>query len=263
MGLYQQAKARQVITVETQFFTSKFGHLNAHKGFRPGELHTFIAEKGGGKSTLVRAWIVDCLMDGKKVFLRLSEDRAQTYLDSIAIHLGPAYESCLANLVIDSEIELPAAQVAHSYLEALNAKIIKTGCDIFFLDNFTTSYLSRNSPKQQEQAAVTLRQMAMDANIPVIVVAHTQKGFNRARGIATGDNIRGNMTLSNTAAYVYTLTIFHELSDKPTFLFIDKARHHSAANKKLFKLNFHGDTYKSDSPATFELVKLTLKDLFR
>jgi hypothetical protein len=263
MSEYEKAKARNADTVDKKFFTSRFTHLQSHNGFRPGELHTFIAEKGGGKSTLVRAWIVDCLLQGKKVLLRLSEDRTQTYRDSLILYLREGGVKYLDNLIIDSEIELPTNQLGGNYINALRAKIIKTSADIFILDNFTTSVLSRSRPAEQEQYAVTLRQIAMDSEIPVIVVAHTEKGFNKKRGIATGDNIRGNMTLSNTAAYVYTLTIFHELSDKPTFLFIDKARHHSNANKKLFKLNFKDNTYEDDKPATFDLLKLTLKDVQR
>lgn len=260
MSQFKMAQERQKDLVESKHFRSRFKHLQAHNGFRRGELHTFIAEKGGGKSTLVRAWIVDCLLDGKKVFLRLSEDKAQTYRDSIVVYLKENGAKYVDNLIIDSEIELSSKDLGQNYIESLNQKFIKTKCDIFILDNFTTSELSRTSPNVQEGYAVKLRQMAMDSNIPVVVVAHTEKGFNRKRGMATGDNIRGNMTLSNTAAYIYTLTIFHDLANKPTILFIDKARHHSAANKKLFSLNFENDTYVDDKPVTFDYLKLVLKD---
>lgn len=261
MSYYQEALARSLANVEEKNFRSRFKHLQIHNGFRKGELHTLIAEKGGGKSTLVRAWVIDCLLDGKIVFIRLSEDRSQVYKDTIAVYLGQQGEHYLKNLIIDSEIEISSNTNCEKYMDDLRAKIVKTQADIFFLDNFTTSVLSRTNPQKQEQNAVTLRQISMDANIPVIVVAHTEKNFNKKRGIATGDNIRGNMTLANTSAYVYALTIFHELPERPTIFFIDKARHHSSANKKIFMLNFHMDTYKDDRLATFEVIKMIMKEV--
>jgi hypothetical protein len=232
----------------------------SHNGFRCGELHTFIAEKGGGKSTLIRTWIVECLKQGKKVFLRLSEDKSQTYRDSIAVYLGPENYDCLKNLYVDSEREISRTLKGPHYMEQLKNKIISKASDIFILDNFTTSELSRGKPENEAKNSVEFADIAADLNIPVIVVAHTEKGFNKKRGIASGDNIRGNMTLSNTAAYIYTLTIFHELPEKPSLFFIDKARHHSNANKKLFLLDFENGFYKSDRPATYEYLKVLLKD---
>lgn len=260
MSTYSDALQRAKDNVEIKHFRSRFKHLQAHNGFRLGELHTFIAEKGGGKSTLMRAWITDCLLDGKKVFLRLSEEKSQTYRDSIVIGMGPEADKYINNLVIDSENELSKSQMGSNYMEHLTAKIIKTGAELFVLDNFTTSVLSRANPAKQEEYAADLRQIAMDSNIAVLVAAHTEKGFNKKRGIATGDNIRGNMTLSNTAAYIYGLTIFHDLPERPSVLLIDKARYHSQANKKLFLLEYSQDTYLRDKPMTHELVKLILKD---
>lgn len=260
MSVYTEAEQRVKDNIETRHFRSRFKHLQSHNGFRPGELHTFIAEKGGGKSTLMRAWIIDCLLDGKKVFLRLSEEKSQVYRDSIILGMGHDAEKYIDNLIIDSENELSRSVLGEHYMDELTKKIIVKAPDIFVLDNFTTSVLSRANPAKQEEFASDLRQIAMDQNIAVIVAAHTEKGFNKKRGIVTGDNIRGNMTLSNTAAYIYTLTIFHDLPEKPSLLLIDKARYHSQANKKLFLLEYMNDTYRSDKPVTYDLMKLILKD---
>lgn len=236
------------------YFNSKFAHLNIHNGFRPCELHTFIAEKGGGKSTLVRAWVVEMLAQNKKVYIRLSEEYTQSYRDEILGFFTKEFEHLVENLIIDSELELTKQELGRNYVAALNARLIRSGAQILIIDNFTTSDLSRNTPRDQEQFAVDLRRLAYDSDIPVIIVAHTEKGFNKNRGVATGDNIRGNMTLSNTAAYIYTLTVFHNLPGKPSVLFIDKARHHPAANKKYFLLTYEIQmaTYVKDHMATYE-----------
>lgn len=244
-------------------FNSRFAHLNIHNGFRPGELHTFIAEKGGGKSTLVRAWVLELLAQGKRVYIRLSEEYPQAYRDEIAARFTPDTAHLLKNLVIDSELELPPEEMGSRYVDALNARIIRADAQIFLLDNFTTSDLSRATPRGQEESTVKLRRLAHDADIPVLIVAHTEKGFTKKRGVATGDNIRGNMTLSNTAAYIYTLTVFFELPGQPAVLFIDKARHHTEANKKLFMLRYDHQhrSYVSDHPAAADEIKKIFKEL--
>ena len=262
MSKISEAKERQADRKHVAYFNSRFAHLNIHNGFRPCELHTFIAEKGGGKSTLVRAWVVEMLAQQKKVYIRLSEEYTQSYRDDILSFFTDQHEQLTENLFIDSELELTQKELGANYVTALRARIVRSGAQILILDNFTTSDLSRNSPTTQERLAVDLRRLAYDADIPVIVVAHTEKGFNKSRGIATGDNIRGNMTLSNTAGYIYTLTVFHNVTGKPSVLFIDKARHHSEANKRVFLLTYDPQlsTYTKDVPAMFEDIKAIMKE---
>ena len=262
MSIVSEAVDRNNKKKYTEHFRSKFAHLMIHNGFRPCELHTFIAEKGGGKSTLVRAWVVELLAQGKKVYIRLSEEYAQSYRDDIVTFFSEATGEMTKNLFIDSELELPPKELGPGYMAALKARIIRSGAQILILDNFTTSDLSRTTPAAQERLAVELRRLAHDSDIPVIVVAHTEKGFDKNRGIATGDNIRGNMTLSNTAGYIYTLTVYHSLPGKPTVLFIDKARHHPEANKRIFFLTYDQQlsTYTRDCMATREDLKEIMKE---
>jgi hypothetical protein len=257
---YSESKERLDKLKNETHFKSRFKHLQAHNGFRPGELHTFIAEKGGGKSTLVRAWVIDMLLQDKRVYIRLSEERSESYFDAIVEYLGPDYAHKASTLIVDSEVEIPQDELGDNYIDALQARTIASDAQILIIDNFTTSALARVAPTMQERFSVNLRQMAMDSEIPVIVVAHTEKGFTNKRGIATGDNIRGNMTLSNTAAYIYTLTVFHQLTGRPAVLYIDKARFHTQANKKLFLLQFEQDTYVSDRSMTYDDVRVILKD---
>lgn len=257
MSDIEEAKKRHEDRKYNVYFNSRFSHLGMHFGFRPCELHTFIAEKGGGKSTLVRAWVVEMLAQGKRVYIRLSEEYVESYRDEILGFFTKEFAHLVDNLIIDSELELSKNELGSQYLGALKARLIRSNAHILILDNFTTSDLSRTTPKFQEQSAVDLRRLAYDSDIPVIVVAHTEKGFNKNRGIATGDNIRGNMTLSNTAAYIYTLTVFHNLPNKPSVLFIDKARHHPEANKKFFLLTYDPQlsTYTKDCILPFEDLK--------
>lgn len=256
----QELLERVRLRKDEVYFRSRFKHISSHNGFRPEELHTFIAEKGGGKSTLMRAWVVDCLIQKKRVFIRLSEESSEAYRDDIQMFFDQDSYHFLDNLVVDSELDLRPEDLGSDYVEALDQKIKEFGADILVLDNFTTSVLSRAAIHKQEDFAIQLRKLASRNAIPVIVAAHTEKGFKRTQ-VATGDNIRGNMILSNTAAYIYTLTIFHDQPGRPAVLLIDKARHHSAANKKLFLLEYDQklSAYTTDKPMEFSDLKKVLQ----
>jgi hypothetical protein len=251
----EQAKIRWREKVDSFGYQSKFKHLSLINGWRKGELHTFIAGKGEGKSTLIRAWILEMLANKKKVYVRLSEEPAQDFRDSLLMFMGRESAYLADNLLIDSEmdfhdesqIDIDYKNIRKGYLEDLDYKIKEFGADYFIYDNFTTGIMSRKK-FLEERLAIELRTLAHINQIPVIVAAHTSKGFKKL-SFATGDDIRGNMMLSNTAAYIITLTTFWDLSEPIAVLFWDKARHHSAANKKLFQLHFCKNlkTYISDT----------------
>lgn len=256
----EEAKARWKDKVDSFGYQSKFKHLSLINGWRKGELHTFIAGKGEGKSTLIRAWILEMLANKKKVYVRLSEEPAQDFRDSLLLFMGKESSYLASNLLIDSEMDfhdkaqsdIDYKDIRKGYLEDLDYKIKEFGADYFIYDNFTTGILSRKK-FLEESLAIELRSLAHINQIPVIVAAHTSKGFKKL-SFATGDDIRGNMMLSNTAAYIITLTTFWDVSEPYAVLFWDKARHHSAANKKLFQLHFSKEfkTYISDTTLTMD-----------
>lgn len=239
-----EAKVRWSEKVDGCDFESKFNHLKAVNGWRRGELHTFIAGKGEGKSTLIRAWILELLACGKRVFIRLSEEPAQDFKDSLMVFMGDASAHLLENLFVDSEMDfhdesqsnIDFKNIRAGYLDDLDYRIKDFRADVFIYDNFTTGVLSRKK-FLEERLAIELRSIAHVNQIPVIVAAHTSKGFKKL-SFVTGDDIRGNMMLANTAAYIITLTTFWDLSPPVAVLFWDKARHHSKANKQLFKIAF-------------------------
>lgn len=234
----EESKQRNAERKELIFFPSQMNHLRDHNGFRPGELHVLVGVKGGGKSTLFRTWIIEQAALGKRIFIRLSEEKSQDYQDEIIENLGRVMEvDEMSNLKIDSELELKFDQHGSQYFDDLRMLLMNFRADILFFDNFTTSELSDGNVSLQGKNAKALRIIAQKLNIPVIVATHTSKGF-KDNTIATGDNARGNMTLVNTAAYVYSVNVFFAHAEKPTIVFVDKARHHSLSNKSLYKLQF-------------------------
>lgn len=220
-------------------FPSTMEHLREHNGFRPGELHSLVGVKGGGKSTIFRTWISECLFHQKRVYVRLSEEKSEDYQDEIVETLGRVMDvNGIDSLKIDSELELSHDQHGAQYFDDLTIRLRTFRADILFFDNFTTSELSDCPVTLQGQNAKRLRNLAMKLKIPVIVATHTVKGF-KSNTIATGDDSRGSMTLVNTAAYVYSINVIFGHSKKPTILFVDKARHHSESNKSFYQLDYN------------------------
>src|SRR5688500_17169047 len=84
----EESKKRNIERKKIIHFPSTLNHLRDHNGFRPGELHSLVGVKGGGKSTVFRSWICECLHNEKRVFVRLSEEKSQDYLDEIVENLG-------------------------------------------------------------------------------------------------------------------------------------------------------------------------------
>lgn len=219
-------------------FASNLSHLRDHNGFRPGELHMLVGVKGGGKSTLFRSWICEAIHNMKKVYIRLSEEKSQDYQDEIVENLGKVMDvDGLSTLKVDSELSLAHDQHGAQYFDDLKINLRNFKADILFFDNFTTSELSDCNVQVQGKNAKELRNIAQKLNIPVVVATHTQKGFN-ANSIASGDDSRGNMTLANTAAYIYSINVLFGHPSKPAILFVDKARHHSESNKAYYQLTY-------------------------
>lgn len=220
-------------------FPSNMMHLKDHNGFRPSELHALVGVKGGGKSTIFRTWISECLFHEKRVYVRLSEEKSQDYQDEIIETLGRVMPvDGLMSLKIDSELELSHDQHGAQYFDDLTVRLRAFKADILFFDNFTTSELSDCPVTLQGQNAKKLRNLSIKLKIPIVVATHTIKGF-KANTIASGDDSRGSMTLVNTAAYVYTINVIFGHQQKPTILFVDKARHHSDSNKSYYRLEYN------------------------
>jgi hypothetical protein len=49
------------------------------------------------------------------------------------------------------------------------------------------------------------------------------------------------MTLVNTAAYVYSINVLFSHPQRPTIVFVDKARHHADSNKSYYRLKYDKD----------------------
>ena len=67
------------------YFKSHFEFIQSHKGYRPKNVHLFMGESHGGKSTLVRSLVMDaCLSDeAPPVLVWLSEETPHEFLNEL------------------------------------------------------------------------------------------------------------------------------------------------------------------------------------
>lgn len=260
----QRAIKAQQLTSYT-YFTSRYQFIKEHHGFRPGNMHLFMAAAGVGKSTLTRSIIADILRNNKTatINLLLSEESVSDFEREIC---RKENGTCMIDAQMFSRI------TASSELEMnyRNANLIsKIGNDIkqkkhnfFIWDNITTS-LIYNDKRPDDQAATVnmLKKMAENTQCAVIVIAHTgaERGGNSR--LFEPNDIRGSKTIINITQFCYIMQRVIEKDVITTLLFIYKHRGQQIVNKT-FVLEYckMANTYLRDRAIGFESVKEFFKN---
>jgi len=242
-------------------FASNFNHLKDHNGFRCGELHNLIGPKGGGKSSLVRTWLLECLLQKKRVLLHLSEETPEKYLVPIFRALKNVLKDeikardYLSQVYVQSEKSFDNQYQKIELVNAIEYRARETGADIIFHDNFTTSIMSLQGVAKEAEYAHKMSHLAEKLNKPMIVLSHTAKQFKNTT-FATGEDVRGNATLPNTASVVYVINSLLSHPEKPSFVLIDKSRYHSKANKQVYRIQYDlkDGIFYSDARSSFQAM---------
>lgn len=243
-GTMTEAEYQQEMKeIEHQEFTSRFRFLNDHRGLRQAELSLIIGPKGGGKSSLVRTMITELLVQQRRVYVFLSEEKTQRYKAPIyhAIRQGVGGKLnpsiILENLFLESQIDFDQNQANYdNFMNALEMKISELMVDVVIFDNFTTSFICSMPFKYQAMAVTQFKRIAAKRNIVFLMVTHTGKGTDIYDKIIDGENVRGDATQVNIGSYNYIITTFFRLDTPRVFLSIDKARYHGKANKQVYEL---------------------------
>lgn len=243
MAIDLDAVREEIKNNEVIYFPSSFNHLKDHCGFRPGILHVLIGPKGGGKSSLIKSWLLELLSQKRRVFLHLSEESTKQYLMAVVKALDSnvknhdAIEEATQGLVVQSENSFDNQYQQKEMISSLEYDLRSAEAEILFIDNFTTSVMSRQGIGAEAEEITKLRALAEKLNIPVIIIAHTSKDY-RNKEIAIGENVRGNMTISNTGAIIYTINSKLDHPEQPTVVLVDKSRYHSKAHKSYYRIQF-------------------------
>ena len=232
-------------------FKTNFSFLEAHRGFRRGEFHTFTGSKGAGKSTLCRSLICEIMNENKNTLIYLSEETRNKYmLDVNVLFMRKQIHEALNNLIVLSEFDLKK-ESAEYFISIITETIKQLDIDVFILDNFTTSFLSELQLQKQSWVLRQLRKMCSNLNIVCVLFFHTGKNVNTKR--MDSDSIRGSATAVNLASYSYAMhQHMNDEGDIFNYLFVDKSRYHRKANKKYYKLLYENrlNVYYGDQDIT-------------
>lgn len=259
-----------------RYFKTKFSFLSGHDGLRPGELHSVIAPKGGGKSTFVKTLLCESLQNQKKTYCYLSEEDPELYrlpiveafveaMKQSGSHAPLQKANCfLSKLLVESELSLERnRKTLDNFFDYLENTIIEHGIEVIFLDNFTTSFLGCLSVNEQGLAVMMLKKLAVKHNIPIILILHTAKGTDIYKQILDGDNVRGNATASNMGSYNYLVITFFRCNPVRVFVIIDKARYHNRSNKQVYELFYDKEIglFILDQKSSYEEVQKVINEV--
>lgn len=270
-GYLEPERARRLIDDADKIKRgSWFRFLNGHNGLRPGKMHLLLGCAGAGKSTLVRAMILESLHfcqvaqlgtdENLAVILVLSEERREEFLTEL-YRCRPKKPETFKFLKIISEQDVKGG----AYSKLLEAAIVYRPYMVYF-DNITTSsfYADRKSSEQVE-AARSLKSYAKDHDVPMVLVAHTESRVseNITRLISLED-IRGNRTVANMAEFAYIIQRFHTPGAIYPTLRIVKHRGQDPADK-MFYLNFNRERriIDGDKAIPFHEFKENFKNRYR
>lgn len=230
-------------------FTSNLGFLKATNGPRPGEVHIVLAPAGSGKSTLIKTIVTECVLNRIRVFTQLSEEPTDLYKHGIAktfYRISKTKESAdefLAHSFYDSLLDWPKEMFTpDEFFEYIRMRIENYSPKVFIFDNYTTSFLASLSPEKQETLIIRFKKLADQTNVALIIVCHTAKGVSNNGKVLSGEDIRGNSSLTNVGSYNYVLQTIFDGPLTKSFLIIDKARYHSQAQKTAWELKFDKDS---------------------
>lgn len=223
-------------------FRSGLRIFQDHCGFIDGEIHTFIGTKGSGKSTWSKTILSEILYEGKSALLYISEEAKSKYLSSLnndfllAGKKEEELKGLMENLLVLSEIDAGYDNEAKT-LSLIKEVIEHANIDLFIFDNFTTSFMAELNINTQSAILRSFKNLAKICNIPVILFFHTGKMYDTKR--LDGDNVRGSGTAVNIGSYNYLIAQHNDGTKLRNFVYTEKARYHSLANKRMYEMEYN------------------------
>ena len=260
--LIYQAQASRTLA-DYVYYRSRFGHVNAHNGYRPSSIHTILASAGAGKTTLIRSILVDILSLNAKARVKvlLSEESVLDFLSEITRGENFITAERLDRTEIHSELDFDATSI--QVLDRLEAHLLVGGFKFFIWDNLTTSKIYNNKTNSEQAAIVNrLKRIAIKTGCAIICVVHTNGDLiDASRRLIQPNDIRGDKTLVNASNFFYILQRFYIRDSVHMIISIHKHRGQDV-DGRFFKL-IYSDTfriYTSDRPIGFDKVKEIYKE---
>lgn len=249
---------------EKTHWPSAFRFLRAHRGHRPGNVHTFLGTAGGGKSTLVRSLLVDAMENmptqKTKIGVWLSEESRLEFLTEL-YRTGYSDKTKLARVFVTSELDRNITGHKNA-LESLEQFVEENKLDLLLLDNLTTSqiYMDLN-PKQQSDAAMNVKKICSSRRVPLLNFMHTSADVNdNLSRLINPNDVRGSKTIVNLTQFLYIMQTFVIDGHKYQTLRISKHRGQDPEHV-MYRLTWvkRARLYCQDSPINFKDFKEAYK----
>lgn len=244
------------------FFDSQFNFLKANNGFRPGNLHVILGSSGVGKSTLTRSLIGEASLHGKTLVI-LSEEKATSYVH--ALKQLPNSRLNGPNCRFLSQIKYKATSSVdkdEAFLkELIEEEIALENVDIIFYDNLTTSSVyERLTPDRQFLFCTWLKGLAIERDIPIVIIAHSNIKTNYQNSSFVKENdIRGTKGLSNLAEYFYAINKRERGGEIYCFIEVLKSRDYNNRGYYLLKYEKEQRIFSKDGKKVdLEFIKSNL-----
>ena len=240
--LDKENRQRVKKTLYAEKFKSNLKVFSDHDGFIDGELHTLIGKKGAGKSTWCKTILAELLYNSQDVFLYISEERKDKYLLNLNENMMRIYNdeekvsSIADSLTVFSEVDQEQPTIEQVF-ELIKHGVEMSNSKIAIVDNFTTSFMSELPIAQQSKILRAFKSLADMLNIPIFMFFHTSK-LSDVKSL-DGDNVRGSGTAINIGSYNYVISQHKDGVDLRNFIYTEKARYHSNANKRFYEMTYN------------------------
>lgn len=231
-------------------------HVLQNGGWNNGKLHTLISGAGAGKSTYTRSVILDFLNcnPDRTCFVWLSEITTEDFKREIAFMPdSDAYKRLYCYSEMDDlDSELSADIRFTRFIETVST----CDCDFIIIDNLTTSQIYEGArPAAQGKICIEIKQMCIDMNKPILLIAHTG-GSEKGGDFIDMNDVRGSKHIVNLSEFFFILQTFQ--CNKSRITTVRPTKYRGKSVKEFFFMLPYDEatlTYKQDITLTFEELK--------
>ena len=237
---------------------SGFSFLRQQGGLKKGLMHTILAPKHSGKSTLIRSIVTDFLRSNpaKSVFVYLSEESVIDFKSKVLLLDDDVFVDYATRVFCVSEQDEVDNFNFNTFQQMLDAFVNTESCELVIFDNITSSkFYEGKKPDAQSLFVRGFKKATALYEVATVLVAHTRKDVAHDK-LFSGDDIRGSNALTIITEFMYIAQMVHIGNMKKQVLRVEKHRPCNVKNTFFF-LEYSQDEmiYNKDLPVEFDQFK--------
>lgn len=201
--MYETAIQRQQFFNKYEGFGCGLPYFDhATMGFRGGELIVIAAPSNFGKTMVAMNIVANLAVNAMKkvVFITMEMTPAEVSTRLYNMIDKADHDTLKENFIIQTELSVSA--------EHVKAIVKKHKPDILVVDHL--GFLSKQEPGQDERAQIDgavakIKRLAINENIPIILISHVSKSRSGASGEATAMDLKGSSAIEQDADIVFMI----------------------------------------------------------